>query len=169
MKRLILFIIAAFPVCGGIHAQTNSFSKPPVNILSPDAANLGKYGAYEVNHYTGTPNISVPIYTIKEPGIEIPISINYDASGFMPNKNSSQVGQNWNLSAGGAITRIVKGVPDDKHDHNPDNNSLYTKTDKGYIYGIQHNYPSTYPTQSYVQDLNFLATTIYPFLGYPVW
>ena len=167
MNKLILCLFVTILVYKENYGQVNASNKPPVNILSPDAANLGKFGAYDVNHYTGTPNISIPIYTIKEADIEIPISISYDASGFIPNKNSSQVGQNWNINAGGAITRVVRGVPDDKHDYTPENFWQFTKNDKGYIYGIQHNAPSTYPTQSHVQNLNFISNNAYAFLGYP--
>jgi hypothetical protein len=168
MKKLLV-ITLMFSVFGfKAFSQGNPFNSPPVNILSPDAASLGKYGAYNVNYYTGTPNISVPIYEINESGIKIPISISYDASGYIPNKNSSQVGQGWNLTAGGAITRVVKGVPDEKHNPNPpEGNEPYTRENKGYIYGILTNSPSTYPTQSYVENLQFLSTTASYDPGYP--
>jgi hypothetical protein len=32
---------------------------------SPNAASLGKYGDMPVGHYTGIPEINIPIYTIK--------------------------------------------------------------------------------------------------------
>lgn len=150
--------------------SNNNFNNPPVSILSPSAASLGSFGTYNVNYYTGTPNITVPLYEITDPGIKIPISLSYDASGFIPNKNSSQVGMNWNIIAGGVITRTVRGVPDEKRDVNYASSSLddqCTKNHTGYIWGIQHNSPSTYPTQSYVENLSFLSTNVNNITGYP--
>jgi hypothetical protein len=37
-----------------------------VSIASPGAAAIAKYGDYQVGHQTGTPQISIPIYTLKE-------------------------------------------------------------------------------------------------------
>lgn len=166
MKKLLIGGVLFFCLSYNAFTQNNSFNKPPVNILSPEVANLGKYGTYNVNYYTGTPGITVPIYELKESGVSIPISINYDASGFIPNKNSGVVGQNWSLTAGGAITRVVKGVPDEKHNPNPGGTDVYTKENDGYIYGIRNN-AATNPTQSYVENLDFLSTTASFNPGYP--
>lgn len=85
----------------------------PTNILSPEAASLGKYGDMPVSYHTGSPSISIPLHTLKAKGLELPITLNYDASGVKVYDHPSWVGQNWNLSAGGAITRSVQGSPDE--------------------------------------------------------
>lgn len=82
-------------------------------VMSPEVATLGKYGSYPVSHYTGSPDIRIPLYTLRTRQIEIPIYLQYDASGFMPGKESGKVGHDWTLFAGGAITRTVNGVPDE--------------------------------------------------------
>jgi YD repeat-containing protein len=138
--------------------------------MSPQASSLGTYGVYDINYYTGSPNISIPIYEIKDPGVTIPISLSYDATGFVPNSNSSQVGLNWSLAAGGVITRTVRGVPDEKRDPNFASSSLedqYTKNHTGYIWGIQHNATSTYPPQTYIENLSFLSSTANTAVGFP--
>lgn len=168
--RKLIFIFVSLCLMQLSFSQNNAFNKPPVSFLSPDAAALGKYGTFNVNHYTGSPNIAIPIYEIREGGISIPIAIRYDASGFIPNKNSGVVGQNWSLTAGGAITRVVKGVPDDKRDPNPSSASIedqYTKNHTGYIVGINSNPPSSYPSQSYVENLSFLASSHNNAAGFP--
>ncbi|MFK5855154.1 MAG: RHS repeat protein [Bacteroidota bacterium] len=81
--------------------------------VSPNAASLGKFGAFPVNANLGTTNISIPLYTIKQGDIEIPISLSYNAtSGIRVNEEASWVGLGWTLNAGGAIVRNVKGQPD---------------------------------------------------------
>ncbi|WP_188935689.1 hypothetical protein, partial [Puia dinghuensis] len=66
--------------------------------------------------YAGLPQINIPIYTVEEGGIKVPISLDYHASGVRPDQHPGWVGLNWNLSAGGAITRIVKDIPDDDNE-----------------------------------------------------
>ncbi len=79
---------------------------------SPEAAAFEKYGNTSVSMYTGTPNISVPIYTIKGKEMDLPISLSYDASGVKVEQLASQVGLSWTLSVGGRISRIINGLPD---------------------------------------------------------
>ncbi|MFT3908298.1 MAG: hypothetical protein QM737_02645 [Ferruginibacter sp.] len=154
-----ILIIIGLVICKCTFSQSEAFLKPPISNLSPDASSLGKYGMYDINEFTGTPNITIPIYDIKEDGVKIPIYLSYDASGFIPNKKASQVGTNWSLTAGGAITRIVKGVPDDKFNPNPDNYDYLLGTDKGYIYGVQHALPTT--AQSNIENLSFLPNNMF--------
>ena len=84
-----------------------------IPVMSPETASLGRFGAYPVSYYTGTPDISIPLYRLNLHNLEIPISLQYDASGFMPNKDSGKVGHDWSLVAGGAIVRSVNLVPDE--------------------------------------------------------
>lgn len=80
--------------------------------VSPTAASLGKFGIFPVNTNLGTTNISIPLYTIKQGDIELPISLSYNAtSGIKVNEEASWVGLGWTLNAGGAIVRNVKGQP----------------------------------------------------------
>lgn len=88
-----------------------------LNIIppSPNAAALGKYGNVPVSLYTGTYNFSVPIYKYKVPGrdFSLAVSLDYHASGVRVDEMASNVGQGWVLSAGGAISRTMVGLPDD--------------------------------------------------------
>ena len=38
---------------------------PKFNQMSPEAASLGRYGAFQVSEYSGAANISIPLYTVK--------------------------------------------------------------------------------------------------------
>lgn len=119
-------VIAALFICSALHtlvAQNTSndftptitsttFKSKVVLPPSPDAASLGKYGNVPVSLFTGTPQISIPIYEVKANSIDLPINLSYHASGFKPEEIASWVGLGWSLNAGGVITRSAIGNPD---------------------------------------------------------
>jgi len=106
-------------IFGEAVAQGTGISLPANHLLpvvmspSPTAASLGKYGEWPVNYYTGTPNISIPIYEIRSGNLSLPISLNYHAGGIKVEDVSSWVGTGWDLNAGGVITRTMVGMPDE--------------------------------------------------------
>ena len=90
--------------------------KPPqITPLSPNAAALWKYSEFPVNMYTGIPSISIPIYEAKSGSLSVPISLSYHAGGNRGQDQASWVGLGWNLNAGGAVNRNVKGKADEKY------------------------------------------------------
>ena len=114
--KLLIFLgcIAFLMGMTSLQAQDTSNTIGNVNIASPTAASLGKYGDVPVSYNTGIPNISVPIYTVQSGSLKIPISLSYHAGGLKVQENASWVGAGWSLNAGGAITRTVQGAPDDR-------------------------------------------------------
>lgn len=86
---------------------------PNLTPVSPEATSLGKFGNYEVNLFTGLPDISIPIFDIKVGDLNVPISLNYHASGIKVDEMPSWVGLGWSLQTGGAITRKVMGMEDE--------------------------------------------------------
>lgn len=95
-----------------LKAQINPYNE--ISISSPTAASLGKYGDIPVNYHTGIPQISIPIYTIKEGPLQMPISLSYHGGGMKVHELPSWVGAGWALNAGGVITRTVQGAPDER-------------------------------------------------------
>ncbi len=81
---------------------------------APNAASLGKYTDMPVSYFTGVPSIGVPIYTVSEGPLNLPISLGYHASGIRVGETAGWVGTGWSLSAGGVITRTVLGTPDEE-------------------------------------------------------
>ncbi len=79
---------------------------------SPNVASLGKYGDIPVSFYTGTPNISIPIYEVVDGDLNLPISISYHASGIKVAEEASRVGLGWAINVGGVISRSVVGLDD---------------------------------------------------------
>ncbi len=62
--------------------------------------------------YTGIANVKIPIYDVELNAGSLPIYISYCTSGIRADDVSSIVGLGWRLSAGGKITRVVRGEPD---------------------------------------------------------
>jgi len=85
---------------------------PTVVPQSPNAAEFARYGEIPVSYYTGVPNISVPIYTIKSGEIDVPLTLSYHAGGIKVSQEASWVGLGWSLSQGGLITRNIRGKDD---------------------------------------------------------
>ena len=81
-------------------------------LRTPEASAFKKYGEESVNEYTGTADISVPLYTIKCKDIEIPLALRYDASGIKVEQEASWVGLGWNLMVGGCINYVCAGGHD---------------------------------------------------------
>lgn len=71
---------------------------------TPEAASFEKMAEIPVGNYTGTQNISIPLYTIEFGDIKIPISLDYLGTAIRVDQEASWVGLNWILNAGGAVT-----------------------------------------------------------------
>jgi len=95
-------------------ATLRTYGQAP-NVIppSPNAASLGKFADLPMSYYTGTPQISVPIWEVKGRALSLPISLGYQAGGVKVEETASWTGLGWSLSAGGVIGRSVHGLPDD--------------------------------------------------------
>ncbi|MEN5194497.1 hypothetical protein [Sphingobacterium faecium] len=114
--RLFLFF-ALYPYF--VHAQYLPNVIPP----SPQTQELNKYIDFPVDLSTGVPEISIPLYTIKTKGVDIPITLNYHASGIKHGQDDGDVGVGWSLSYNYRVSRTIHGLPDsDQIEMNP---SLY--------------------------------------------
>lgn len=80
---------------------------------TPEAAAFMKYGDNKVSLYTGTPQVSVPLYVFKGREMDLPFQLSYDGSGIKVEQKAGNVGLSWSLQPGGRITRQVNGLPDD--------------------------------------------------------
>ncbi|HEX2921875.1 MAG TPA: RHS repeat domain-containing protein [Bacteroidales bacterium] len=97
-----------------IYAQVpNNFPMPTIIPASPEMHSLGKFGDIPTSNYTGVPDISIPVYTVKVGKLSLPINLCYHASGIEVSQESSWVGLGWNLLAGGQIALIPVGGFDD--------------------------------------------------------
>ena len=133
MKKGFLFFALMFLSLASLQAQE---LRPPVNIQSPNAATLGKYGDVPVSYFTGTPNISIPLHNFKNKGIDLNLSLNYDASGVRIDQHPGSTGQNWSVEAGGVITRSIIGKPDELSWLNTNIYRAYPNVGFFYNYGL---------------------------------
>ncbi|PRY50802.1 hypothetical protein B0I27_1086 [Arcticibacter pallidicorallinus] len=65
---------------------------------------------------SGTTNVNIPLATITDRGLSLPISLSYNSKGVRVTDLESGpdfVGINWNINAGGSVSRKVNGLPDD--------------------------------------------------------
>lgn len=106
MKRYVLTLAYAL-ITEFMLGQVANYIPP-----SPNAAALAKVVDVQVSEYTGVPNISLPIYTIKSGDLTLPITLDYHASGIKVEEEASWVGLGWSLNAGGCITRQIRGKDD---------------------------------------------------------
>lgn len=98
---------------------------PDFNRVSPETPTMEKYGSYGMTEYTGTPDIQIPLYSVKSGEVECPMSLIYDATGIKVSQEATCVGLGWNINCGGYINHIVNGKDDFRAQR-----SLSGKTDK---------------------------------------
>lgn len=131
MKILKLFLATSLISLATYGQDKSYFSElvPP----SPDVAQLGTYGATQVGKYTGTANVSVPLHTISQDGLQIPIALSYQTGGIKVSQEASWVGLGWNLSANAVITRQINGYDDLTNNQGAD----------GYLHSATFTFPYT--------------------------
>jgi YD repeat-containing protein len=112
MKKIIV-IIALLNFLGTMVRAQTDLDKNRILYPSPTAAALGKYGEYPVSLYNGLVSINQDICTIESGKLSLGISLSYHSGGNRPSDIPGWVGLGFSLNAGGVITRVVHGIPDD--------------------------------------------------------
>jgi hypothetical protein len=103
-----LLYLIGFGLGPTIRSQAQGYVAP-----SPDAMALARQASSQVSHYTGTLGISIPLAELSGHELSIAASLNYNTAGNKVADIASSEGLGWSLSAGGLITRVVRGTPDD--------------------------------------------------------
>lgn len=127
----ILAIASLLLVNSMLFAQTQTSKPNDVRLPSPNAASLGIFGEIPMNLSAGMASYSIPLYQLQSGSLLWPISLHYAYTGYRPNEEPSWTGRGWTLSAGGIITRMVKGYADEDQFTNLGNIQV-----EGYIKGI---------------------------------
>ena len=104
------FVLCLFFLSNNLHAQNEYIPKviPP----SPNASALMKFTDVPVSAYTGTSDVSVPIYTIQTRDVTVPITLDYHTGGIRLKEEAGWVGLGWALNYGGMISRTIMGEDD---------------------------------------------------------
>jgi hypothetical protein len=92
------------------HQLADQIIKPSVQ--TPNVAAFQKQSFIPTSNFTGKADVSIPIFTIKSGGMEVPISLAYNTSGVKVADMASSVGLNWSLNAGGVVSKVTQGLDD---------------------------------------------------------
>ena len=165
LRRYLLIIVFGFSI-GGLYAddERNHPGDSWINnSTSPQVENMILYGDVETSLFTGSLNFSIPIYSLEDPDFKLDLTLYYKSDGFKPCKHSGWVGYNWYLSAGGCITREVRGYADEsvrkyKYCSLIDNASCYSEGMLHFILNNNYN-----PEDIFQQDASVLTTCYIPY------
>lgn len=112
-KSLLWALVGSLP--GPLFAQAaDEISEPSLMLYvpTPQTWSFMRYGNTQVDYYTGTAKVDVPLYEYSDPDFRFSISAGYASGGFIPQKQTGILGLNWFLSCGGAVTRDIRGLDD---------------------------------------------------------
>jgi len=94
-------------------AKLPAMAQPSIpSVSTPEAMSIVKFGNPQLSYHTGAVTNQVPIFTISNKEIAVPVSLNHSNQGMRPREIASSVGHGWSLQAGGVITKIINGLPD---------------------------------------------------------
>lgn len=82
----------------------------------PSPSSQGIIGSQNSNGglFSGSTTIGIPLFAATaNNGATVPVSLSYGTSGIKVAQVSTPVGLGWNLNAGGTITRVIRGIPDE--------------------------------------------------------
>lgn len=110
MRKIIILLIflyvSTLPVLIGQ-------SIPKISPPSATSYNFATYGNVKLSNNSGSLTHNIPLYTIKEKDIEMPISLTYSSNGVRVDEMAGVAGVGWSLNAGGVITCVLRDKPDE--------------------------------------------------------
>ncbi|MFY0254324.1 hypothetical protein ACDQ55_10265 [Chitinophaga sp. 30R24] len=112
----VYFSITCCFLCGLLlQAQTRSIGQFNQHLTpSPMVAALGTYGGVDVQKNTGGISKSISLLEIRQRDLIYSPSINYNSTGIKVDDWGSRVGIGWKENLMPIITRVVKGIPDER-------------------------------------------------------
>lgn len=115
MKRLLLVLVLTYGAGTIVKAQNNmafpSANNSFLGIIGGAATSTG-IGA---DLYTGSAQVNVPICKLSAKEMSIPISLSYSGGrGIRVQDYATCAGLGWQLNAGGGLSRVVRGFPDER-------------------------------------------------------
>jgi len=111
--RFVLVAIFLAILLSGRSAYAQFEDRTSITLPSPNNVFSTPYLNADINLYTGTPGVSLPLYKLEAGDLNVPISLTYKGGGVKLQDIASFVGMSWNLNAGGSVTRVIRGIPDE--------------------------------------------------------
>ncbi|MDE7411642.1 MAG: hypothetical protein K2M94_06355 [Paramuribaculum sp.] len=116
MRYRIIIISCLFAIFSSMQISAlddgNFIPKSPIDGMTPNVASIKRYGDIPVSLYTGTPSISIPLITLQEGSIYLPLELSYH-SAVKADERPGWVGLGWSLSTGGVISREIRDLADE--------------------------------------------------------
>lgn len=143
ISKAAIILFGPVIICIPALAQPNAHN-PGAQFPTPNTAAFHVYGQYPQTSNTGVPNVNVPIYDFTYQGMSLPIQLAYNTNAVKPNTYPGWVGLGWTLTAGGSITREIKGWPDDESWITSGMVKSTNQTNIGYFYNHGYLAPSNW-------------------------
>lgn len=108
MIRIRIYVILTVALSSiQAYAEVNSgdYATKRYSVIppSPEVSSMMKYIDIPVSHFTGQPQIDIPVYTLTEGSLSVPISLSYKGGGIKHNELSGIISKGWTLMAGMTI------------------------------------------------------------------
>jgi YD repeat-containing protein len=97
----------------GGNEEGGSGKKEFVGFPSPNAASLLNLQGDDVSLYQCRISQSIPLAELKSYDLSVPVNLHYSTTGVRVNEIAGWVGHGWNITGGGQITRVMRGLPDE--------------------------------------------------------
>ncbi len=111
-RKTIIFLVILLMWQEGKAQFSSTDPRRQVTPQSPEASAFNRYIDIPVSLHTGVPEVSIPIYNIKLKSLDIPINLNYHASGVRVDELAPNTGLGWSLSPVGNISQSINGLND---------------------------------------------------------
>lgn len=107
---LLVLLLPFYMVFGQSTLNNLGFPSPNNSFLSA----VGGATGVGVDLYTGTAQVNIPICNLTSKELNIPVSLSYiGGRGIRVQDYATSTGLGWQLNAGGSISRVVRGFPDE--------------------------------------------------------
>lgn len=101
MRRIFLFLWNLLVVAASVCAQDFDPGTQAKGYLSRKNVT--------VDYATGIFHYRIPLFTIGQGSVILPVSLDYTGNGIKDSDNSGLIGYNWTLNTGGVVTRTIRG------------------------------------------------------------
>lgn len=152
-QTLVSLLLCLISILSAIIKSYAQDLPKPVSVLAPTTLQ-NQVVNLDVSLNTGCARPTILLRTISYRGIDINLALTYNGSGIRLDDHPGWVGQNWSLSAGGCISRMVVDLPDEltlKNTNIPNWN--YYNPDKGFFYHYNEISSSSANDIDYVKQL----------------
>lgn len=142
LKTLAVLALLSYGIIS--RAQIQTVQRPQ---LTANAMSLQRYADIPVSLYTGTPDINIPLDTIDNFRLRLPMTLSYHCGGVKVDEHPGWTGLGWTLNVGGVITREVRDEMDEYAD-----GTKIGSYDRGFMYS--HGYIENF-SKAWTDPLNF--------------